>query len=199
LKNTEYNPDKEYASRIQEALTYYGLEAGDLGKLVGTNATDINDIINLKRKLGINRANKISSVFGLKYFQFANAEVKFVPQEKLPKITINIINERKEKGPSNIEIDTSLDLPINTIRILKNLNVDSEFTPNSIHEKLPDEIKSKVTPNRITVLFKTGSLKKYVENTHKKSGNRHLYKFISLDRKNQMEKVLDDHELNNQS
>jgi len=197
LKNSDYNPDKEYANRIQEALIFYGLEAGDLGKLVGTNATDINDIINLKRKLGINRANKISSVFGLKYYQFANGKIKFLPKKELPKSTINIINERKDKGPSNIEIDTSLDLPINTLRILVNLDIDSEFTPNSIYEKLSDQIKSKVTPNRITVLFKTGSLNKYVEYTQKKLGNRHLYKFISQESKKQIKQILEQYDLKN--
>jgi len=197
LKNTEYNPDKEYANRIEKALAYYELEAGDLGKLIGTNATDINEIINLKRKLGINRANKISSVFGLKYYQFANEGVKFIPKKELPKSTINIIDERKKKGPSTIEIDTSLDLPINTMRILINLDFNSEFTPNSIYENLSDEIKSKVTPNRITVLFKTGSLNKYVEYTQRKLGNRHLYKFISQEAKKQMEKVLEEYDLKN--
>lgn len=190
MKKVGYDADKEFANRIEKALSLYGLEEADLGKLIGTNATDIKNILNLKRTLGLKRANKISGVFGMRYFQFGNPGIKFLPKEQLPIRTIDAINERLEKGPSTVEINTDLELPFHTMEVLKKIDVTGEFTPNAIHEELPEEIRSQVGANRITVLFKTGSLKKYVEYANKKDGKRHIYKFISPDSKKQMEKAL---------
>lgn len=186
----QYDPNYEFASRIMDALTIYGLEEGDLGKLIGTNATDIRNIVSLKKTLGIKRANKIASVFGMKYYQFGNPNVKLPAKDKLPKSTILAIEERINKGPSTVEIDKELNLPIHTIEVLSTLDILSEFTPKSIYEKLPEDIKSKVESNRITVLFKTGSLRNYVEYTNKKKGNSHVFKFISAESKKLMEEAL---------
>lgn len=186
----KYNPDEEFAHRIKEALAYYGLEEGDLGKLIGTNATDIRYIITLKRTLGLKRANKISSVFGMKYYQFGNPNIKLLPKEKLPKKTFDAIADRIEKGPSDNEIDTELNLPLHTMVVLKGLVVTSEFTAKSIHQQLPQEIKSKVEANRLTVLFKTGSLRKYVAYADKIESKSHVYKFISNESKKLMEDAL---------
>lgn len=185
----KYNPDTEFADRIQEALFHYGLEEGDLGKLIGTNATDIIKIINYTRTLGLNRANKISSVFGMKYYEFGNPKITFLPHENLPKRTLDAIKERKKNGPSNITINTELDLPYHTMIALSKLDLKSEFTAKDILDKLPEEIKSQIEANRITVLFKTGSLKSYVEYANKKKGTQHIFKFISAESKIKMDKL----------
>lgn len=54
-----------------------------------------------------------------------------------------------------------------------------DFTFREIHEKLTEQVKSEVGVNRITVLFKTDSLKNYVVYTKRKQGTRHSYKFVS--------------------
>ena len=187
---TEYNVEKEFADRISDALAHYGLGKGDIGKLIGTGATDIKRLLNLERSLGLKRANKISAVFGMKYYQFGDPQTQFLPKNKLPKQTIEAINYRMEVGPSDIEINTDLDLPMHTMEILRHLDEESEFTPNAIYEKLPTEIKSQIQASRITVLFKTGSLSKYVEYTNKKEVTRHIYKFKSAESKIKMEEAL---------
>lgn len=190
MNTNQYNPDDEFASRITDAMTFYGLEEGDLGKLIGTNATDIRKIISLDTTLGLKRANKIAAVFGMKYYQFGNPNIKLLVKDKLPKRTILAIDERIKSGPSTGGIDTELNLPIHTIEVLSTLDLLSEFTPKSIHEKLPEDIKSKVESNRITVLFKTGSLRNFVEYANKKEGTSHIYKFISAESKKLMEDFL---------
>lgn len=190
MKSNKYNPDLEFAKRIKDALEFYGLEEGDLGKLIGTSGSDVKMIINLERSLGIKRANRISSVFNMKYYEFGNPNVSFLDQDNLPKRTFDVINERKEYGPSSNEIDTELKLPIRTMEVLKNLDAKAEFTTYSIHAKLPEDIRSKIETNRITVLFNTGSLNKYVEFAKKKDGNRHIFKFISDNSKVKMEEAL---------
>lgn len=190
MKSNKYNPDLEFAKRIKDALEFYGLEEGDLGKLIGTSGSDIKKIINMERSLGLKRANRISTVFNMKYYEFGNPNVPFLDQDDLPKRTFDVINERKENGPSSNEIDTELKLPIRTMEVLKNLDAKAEFTSNSIHTKLPEEIRSKVETNRITVLFKTGSLNKYVEYAKRKEGVQHVFKFISADSKIKMEEAL---------
>lgn len=190
MKKEEYNPDEEFANRIKDALEFYELEEGDLGKQIDTNASDIKKIINLVRTLGLKRANRISAVFGMKYFEFGNPSVEFLPKEKLPRRTIEAINERLEKGPTSIEINTELDLPLQTMKILNNYNATSEFTPNDIYDRLSADVKSQIEANRITVLFKTGSLKKYVKYTNRRDGTRHIYTFISEEAKQKMEAVL---------
>lgn len=186
----DFNPDKVFAQRIKEALAFYGLEEGDLGRLIGTNATDIRHIITLKRTLGLKRANKISSVFGMKYFEFGNPDIKFISKEQLPKKTFDAIAMRIKKGPSDNVIDTELNLPLHTMVVLKGLKASSEFTAKRVYEQLPNEIKSKVEASRLTVLFKTGSLRKYVEYANKIENKRHVYKFISIESKNFMEDAL---------
>ncbi|MCW2258686.1 MULTISPECIES: hypothetical protein [Sphingobacterium] len=190
MTKENYNPDKEFADRIVEALTFYHLEEADLGKLINTNATDVRKIISLQTTLGLKRANKISSVFGMKYHQFGNPRTKLHPKEKLPASTIAIIDARSENGPSSNIIDTELDLPLHTMKILRDLKITDEFTPTDIHEKLPDEVKSKAEANRITVLFKTGSLRNYVIYTNRKQGTKHIYKFVSEESKKIMEELL---------
>lgn len=79
--------------------------------------TDIIKIINYTRTLGLNRANKISSVFGMKYYEFGNPKIAFLPHENLPKRTLDAIKERKKNGPSTRSAlglrTTSLKLPHN--------------------------------------------------------------------------------------
>lgn len=195
MTKENYNPDKEFADRIVEALTFYHLEEADLGKLIDTNATDVRKIISLQTTLGLKRANKISSVFGMKYHQFGNPRTKLHPKDKLPASTITIIDARAENGPSSNIIDTELDLPFHTMKILRGLKITDEFTPRDIHEKLSDEVKSKVEANRITVLFKTGSLRNYVIYTNRKQGTKHIYKFVSEVNKKIMEELLEKLEL----
>lgn len=185
-----YNPDKEFADRIFEALTFYHLEEADLGKLIDTNATDVRKIISQQTTLGLKRANKISSVFGMKYHQFGNPRTKLLPKEKLPASTIITIDTRAKNGPSSNIVDTELDLPFHTMKILRSFMVTEDFTPSDIHKKLPEEVKSKVGSNRITVLFKTGSLKNYVVYTERKQGTKHIYSFVSEESKSKMEELL---------
>lgn len=179
MTNINIDTDKEFSARIIAALTFYGLEAGDLGKLTGVSATAINDITENKRSLGLKRADKIAQVFGLRYFELANSKLKFKAIRQLPVRTQKVIQERKEKGPSNHERNTDLDLPKNTLEVLSKLPATAEFTANEIYDLLPTEIKSLITPNRVTTLFKKGSLKKYVVYADRKLKHRHMYKFIS--------------------
>ena len=190
MKKEQYNPDEEFANRIKDALESYGLEEGDLGKQVGTNATDIKKIMNLERTVGLKRADRIAAVFGMRYFEFGNPSVEFLPKEKLPRRTVEAINERLLKGPSDIEINTELDLPLQTMKVLSNYSATSEFTPNDIHDQLPADVKSQIGPNRITVLFKVGSLKKYVEFTNKKENKRHVFTFISEETKKDLDAAI---------
>ncbi|MEN5055150.1 hypothetical protein [Sphingobacterium kitahiroshimense] len=190
MTKENYNPDQEFANRIVEALTFYHLEEADLGKLIETNSTDVRRIISLQTTLGLKRANKISSVFGMRYHQFGNPKTKLHPKDKLPASTIAIIDARAENGPPSNIIDTELDLPFHTMKTLRDLKITDEFTPRDIHEKLPEEVKSKIGTNRITVLFKTGSLRNYVVYTKRKQGTKHIYKFLSEESKKKMEELL---------
>ena len=61
--------------------------------------------------------------------------------------------------------------------------VSYDFTIREIHKKLTEEVKSEVVANRITVLFKTDSLKNYIVYTKRKQETRHSYKFVSEERK----------------
>lgn len=95
--NKEYY-QKEYGKRVSKSLNFYGLTEGDLAKLIGSNSTNIKNIISGKVGLNINKMISIASVFGLTYYEFADPDHKFLLKNKLPEFTVKIIDERQGKG-----------------------------------------------------------------------------------------------------
>ncbi|PWG78095.1 helix-turn-helix domain-containing protein [Pararcticibacter amylolyticus] len=159
--------EAEFASQIQKYLDHFGLKQGDLGKLIGTGATDIRDILSFKRSVGLSRADRIAKVFGLRYYELGNPGHSFPTFNDLPARTRNSIEKREQAEEPEIERNVGLRLPDHVQQVLLSGRLPEEFTSSDILQLLPENIKTQIQSIRITHLLNNGKLRNSVENTKK--------------------------------
>ncbi|MDM1412128.1 helix-turn-helix transcriptional regulator [Myroides odoratimimus] len=92
MRNVTFN------ERVKEALEVYGITASDLAKLIGSNSSNVKNIIEGKVGIGSLKMELISEVFGLKYYEFGNPEIEFLPVDRLENKVQKVIQERKKVG-----------------------------------------------------------------------------------------------------
>ncbi len=155
----------EFGNQLQKYLNHFGLFTIDIAKLSKLNSDVVDEILEAKKGIVLKTAERISKVFGLRYFQFGNPAFKFPAKTNLPVDTQKTIAHRKAMGaPVNTTKNTDLNLPLHVTEILESGKLSEKFTSTNIYNLLPAEIQEKTSPNRVSDLFKRGALKKLVEN-----------------------------------
>ncbi|MEC3881616.1 hypothetical protein [Parapedobacter sp. 10938] len=158
---------EEFVLALEYYMDYYGLYGVDIKKLLKATTDIVKDLKNGKNGPTITKAESISQIFGLRYYQFVDPEVSPLPKEELPAATITAIDDRNENGPPESRGSyNSLNLKHFIINALVDFKDRKEFLPSDVYEVLPEELKSKLkSPIRVTGLF-SNELKKNVEKTN---------------------------------
>lgn len=181
------NVVEEFVATLEFYMDYYGLYSIDIKKLLKATTDIIKDIRNGKNGPTLTKADAISQIFGLTYYQFADPKVSPLPKEELPAATITTIDERNETGPPDSRGSyNSLNLKHFIINTLADFKDRKEFLPSEVYEILPEELKAKLrSATRVTGLF-SNELKENVEKTNNrlqrgKAGRpEEYYRVISL-------------------
>ena len=158
---------EEFVLALEYYMDYYGLYGIDIKKLLKATTDIVKDLKNGKNGPTITKAESISQIFGLRYYQFADPDVSPLPKERLPAATITAIDERNENGPPESRGSyNSLNLKQSIMNALVDFKDRKEFLPSEVYEVLPEELKSKLgSAIRVTGLF-SNELKKNVEKTN---------------------------------
>lgn len=157
---------EEFVLALEYYMDYYGLYGVDIKKLLKATTDIVNDLKNGKNGPTITKAESISQIFGLRYYQLVDPEFPPLSKEKLPKATITTIEDREENGPPKYKGKyNKLDLKRNLLTVLIEF-VDSEkFLPSQVFTSLPQDLKRKLSSaTRITGLF-SNELKNNVQKT----------------------------------
>ncbi|GAA4786104.1 hypothetical protein GCM10023231_12520 [Olivibacter ginsenosidimutans] len=178
---------EEFVSALEYYMDYYGLYNVDIKKLLKATTDIVEDLKKGKNGPTITKAETISQLFGLKYYQFADPEFPPPLKEQLPPATIAVIHERNQTGPPESRGKyNKLDLNKVILNALKKFKDKEEFLSADVYESLSEELKEKLgSATRITGLF-SEALKENVEKTgnsirkNKVGRPEEYYKVISL-------------------
>ncbi|MFA6071819.1 MAG: hypothetical protein WC810_24855 [Janthinobacterium sp.] len=158
----------EFGDQLIKYLKHFGLIEADLVRLINsTNTDDIKEILSGKKGVVLKTAERISNIFGLRYFEFGNPKRPIPKITDLPKATQAAILERKKKGNPEIIRNNDLNLGVHVRNVLASAKLANEFTSSDVLKLLPAEIINQITSRRITDLFRKGELKDKVEDTGK--------------------------------
>lgn len=181
---------EEFILALEYYMDYYGLYDVDIKNLLAVTTNIVKDM-----KAGVNgptitKADSISQLFGIRYYQLVDPEFTPLPKEKLPLATINAIDARSESGPpTSRKPYNSINLKKVLISALEAFKNKKEFLPSEVYETLPEELKVKLrSATRVTGLF-SNELKDNVEKTNNtlKKGKvgrpEEYYRVVSLEDK----------------
>lgn len=158
---------EEFVLALEYYMDYYGLYDIDIKNLLDGTTNIVKDIKGGIKGPTITKADSISQLFGIRYYQLVNPEFHPLPKEKLPPATINAIDTRSESGPPESRKPyNSINLKKTLISALEAFKNKKEFLPSDIYETLPDELKVILkSSTRVTGAF-SNELKDHVEKTN---------------------------------
>ncbi len=148
---------KEYSQILKAYLTKFSLEPVDIAFFIKTNKEVIEGLLTTERGAVLKTLEAIAQVFGLRYFQFGDPKFPIPKVSQLPEKTKERIKYRKEFGPSIATTYNSYDLNDKILIILSEYNINDEFLPSEIGEKVNHKFELDL-PNfkQITDRFKKG-------------------------------------------
>ncbi|ERJ58813.1 hypothetical protein [Sphingobacterium paucimobilis] len=179
---------EEFVIALEYYMDFYGLYELDIKKLLHATTNIVENIKEGKNGPTITKAESISQIFGIRYYQFVNPDFFPLDKAQLPQATITAINERTESGPPESKGKyNKLELNKAVLDALKKFKRKKEFLAKDVFDALSDDLKEKlISPTRVTGLF-SNELKRNVEktgNTLERSGpgrKQEYYKLISLE------------------
>src|SRR5690606_12476076 len=175
---------------LEYYMDYYGLYDVDIKNLLAVTTNIVKDMKGAVNGPTITKADSISQLFGIRYYQLVDPEFTRLPKEKLPIATINAIDARSESGPpTSRKPYNSINLKKVLISALETFKNKKEFLPSDVYETLPVELKVTLkSSTRVTGAF-SNELKDHVEKTKNtlKTGivgrPEEYYRVISLEEK----------------
>ena len=145
----------EFGLQVKKYLKHFGLTEGDLSRLIKSNTNKVQDILLGKKGIVLNSAERISNVFGLRYFEFGNPLFSLPLIKDLPEETQEFIENRKKRGVPVINRNYNNDIAGNLDRIINETDVlHHKVTAEEIRLNFPEEIRDTIKATRITDLLK---------------------------------------------
>jgi hypothetical protein len=180
LKEEILDVSIEFGKQLLKYLTHFGLIEADLARLIKFNTDDIKEILEGKKGVVLKSAERISNVFGLRYFELGNPKFEIPKVKDLPKQTTDLILNRKEKGVPQVNRNYGIDLAGNLDIILNSGFLNTPHTAEEIWAQLPEEVRNKVEPRRITDLLGKSPRNSMIEKIPASAGegkkNRYILK-----------------------
>src|SRR5690606_9480154 len=157
---------EEFVLALEYYMNYYGLYGIDIKKRLKATTDIVKDLKNGKNGPTIAKAESISQIFGLRYYQFVDPEFPPLSKDKLPRATITVIENREENGPPKYKGKyNKLELKKNLLSVLIEFVDRETFLPSEVFTSLSEDLKGKLgSATRITGLF-SNELKDNVQKT----------------------------------
>lgn len=151
MGNKNYNAKGEFGKRARVYREHFSLNQEDLANLMDILQPDYSEIESAKKSIGLDRAQLVANVYGIKYYSMADPNCPVPQFDQLPVATQNTVLNRKQSGLSprdyNINLADNLDIVLNSDFL------NTPRTAEEIWAQLPEELRSKVEPRRITDLL----------------------------------------------
>ncbi|WP_214228827.1 helix-turn-helix transcriptional regulator [Pedobacter sp. B4-66] len=151
MRDKNYNAKGEFGKRARVYREHFNLNQEDLATLMDILQPDYSEIESAKKSIGLDRAQLVATVYGIKYYSMADPNYPIPQFDQLPIATQNAISIRKEVGLNPRDYNVNLADNLNNV-----LNSDFLNTPHTAEEiwaQLPEEVRNKVEPRRITDLL----------------------------------------------
>lgn len=165
---------KEFGAQVLRYLEHFGMTEFDLANLIGSNSNDIQEIILGSKSVVLKTAENISNVFNIRYFELGNPSFTIPDLQRLPEKTKTVIKDRARKGVTKIHRDYSIDISGHLDAIITSDYLHTPRTAEQIWKQLPEDIKSKIEPRRITDLLGKNPRNQIVEKVGK-NGREFLF------------------------
>lgn len=130
----EYIAVVEFVKILHKYMEKFGLEAIDIAFLSESTRINIQNLIDFKGSLEIERMELIANAFNLHHYQFSNPNQVIPEIETIPERTQQRIQHRKVKGPYIPETRKSLTINDKITIFLSFLNINDEFLTKEIVE-----------------------------------------------------------------
>jgi len=161
----------EYAKILKKYLQNFGLETIDIAYLIGTKADVLDGIIEGKRGAVLKTLEKISNVFGLRYYEFGNPQHPLPALESLPEVTRARIAYRKKEGPHEKSSYDQRLLNEKIITLLSEYKKGDEFLAEDISAALKVKFRETVSTSEVTSRL-SNYLNAFVVQTDKKDTSK---------------------------
>lgn len=175
MKKDLINVSIEFGFQLSKYLAHFELIEADLARVFNTNSHYVKEILTGKKGTTLKTAEKYSNFFGTRYYELANPNFPMPNFESLPNTTKEAILHRKNIGTKIIERNYENDIAGNLDKIID--ETDLLLKPSTAEElrlQFPENIRDKITTNRITNLLKKSGRNKIVIKVGKR-GNAILF------------------------
>ncbi|WP_432328141.1 hypothetical protein ACRQ5D_34275 [Mucilaginibacter sp. P25] len=137
------------------------MSESDLATLINFSTNDIINIINGKKGIVLLTAEKISKVFGRRYFELGNPNFPISTEDDLPQSTKIAISLRESKGQPKKYSDHKLGKNLDSIIGTSFLHVPR--TSQEMFDQLPENVKTEIkSHHRVTDLMQKPKKQKLV-------------------------------------
>lgn len=145
----------EFGIQLSRYIQQFGLTVADIASLSNLNTGAIDKILKGDKGIVLKTAEKISNVFGVRYFELGNPSFKIPNLKDLPRRTQDTIKNREEIGIPEINRNYENDIAGNLDRIIHESSVlHVPVTAEEIRLVFPPEIRDMIKATRITDLLK---------------------------------------------
>lgn len=159
----------EFGLQVKKYLKHFGLTEGDLSRLINSNTNTVHEILSGQKGIVLNSAEKISNIFGLRYFEFGNPLFPIPVIKKLPEETRKFIENRKKRGVQVIIRNYDNDIAGNLDKIINETDVlHHPVTAEEIRLSFPKDIRDTIKATRVTDLLKKSGRDKVVVKVDKR-------------------------------
>lgn len=162
-----YNALLEFVKILIKYMNKFGLEAIDIAFLAHSTRINIQNLLDLKGSLELERMESIAQAFELHHYQFSDPKQKIPEYKSLSERTRKRIEYRKQNGPYVPENRNTSTINEKITVALSFLEMGDEFLTEQLVEKINTVDADITTTTSIVGDRLAKSFSKQVENTNR--------------------------------
>lgn len=163
----------KFAKKIEGFRLYFKLSQNDMASLMGITHS-VYKSLEKGKGVDLDKIDLIARVYGLRYWEFLNPDLKIVNEGNLPAATRKLVIDRKDTK-RNLK-GNELHLPEKVKAVLFSGKLDPEFTASEVYKLLPKKTKEIINSGRVTDALTKGMISKMIEETGEKRSREKLYR-----------------------
>lgn len=169
---------KEFGEIARRYREHFGFGQHDIGELSDLTQPEYSNIENGEKSIDIDRVDQVAEAYGLRYYEMSNPKFPIPAFAELPAKTQAKILEIRDrpKKTKNYKIDLAGELD----KIIESGFIDQPRTALEIWEQLPEELRKKVKPVRISDLLGKEPRKSLVTKIPPLPGEGRAFHYIIL-------------------
>lgn len=176
MSERKIDTKKEFGKIARKYREHFGFGQREIGDLSGLKQPEYSNIENGGKNIGIERADQVAAAYGLRYYEMSNPKFPIPDFADLPAETQAKIVAMRDKPKKNR--DYKNDLAGELDKIIESGFISQPRTAEEIWQQLPEELRKKVKPVRISDLLGKEPRKSMVTKIRPLPGTGRAYRFI---------------------